>query len=215
MNLPPCLAPIRRVGLTGGIASGKSTVSSLLATRFGLPVLDLDQVARQVVEPGTPALARIARVFGDQVLAPDGRLDRKVLGRLVVQDPEARLRLESITHPAIFEHTAAWMEQQHHKGHPCAAVEAALLVETGFYRWFHVVVVVVASAETQVRRVMARNGMTAEEARAWVNAQASTAQRESIADVLLPNDGSAQELEACLVRVWPSIVGQEPATETQ
>lgn len=201
----PVLAwPVRKVGITGGIASGKSTVAALLRG-LGLPVLDLDQVSRDVVMPGRPTLARVVEAFGTEVLMPDGSLDRRALGRRVVSDPEARRLLESLLHPPIFEETAAWMNAIGAHGTRSAGVEATLLAETGFWRWFDVVVVVNCSPEVQVQRVRTRNGFSEAEATRWLAAQASTNERLRVADVIIDNSGSPADLERAVAAAWPRI----------
>ncbi len=122
------------VGLTGNIASGKSTVASLLRDRHGLAVIDADQVARDVVAPCSPALDAIVRRFGERVLSPDGSLDRATMRAVVLADPRARADLEAITHPAIYRHIDRWMREQRAAGAAIVVVEAALLVETGQQR---------------------------------------------------------------------------------
>nr|WP_211208802.1 dephospho-CoA kinase [Aeromicrobium marinum] len=188
-----------RVGLTGGIGSGKSTVSRLLADR-GAVVVDYDLLAREVVEPGSPALTRIAERFGADVLAADGTLDRPALGSVVFADAAARRDLEAITHPAIRD-LAALREAQA----PADAVvvhDNPLLVEMGAHVACDVVVVVDLPVEVQLRRLVELRGMTESEARARIAAQASRDDRAAVADHLVDNSGSEAELVATVGGLW-------------
>ncbi len=191
-----------RVGLTGGIASGKSLVADELA-RYGAVVIDADVLAREVVEPGTPGLAAIEERFGADVLT-DGRLDRAALGKIIFSDPEARRDLERIVHPAV-RARAAELEQ--------AAAEDAtvihvipLLVETGQQDGFDVVVVVDVDQETQVRRLLDRNGLTSDEAGARIAAQASREARLAAADHVLHNDGTVTQLKDQIADLWDKLL---------
>jgi dephospho-CoA kinase len=178
---------LKLVGLTGGIATGKSTVARLIAER-GIPVVDADQLAREAVAPGEPALAEIARRW-PQVIAGDGRLDRRRLGAIVFADAVARGRLEAILHPriaALADERAAALAAQ---GHPLAFYEASLLVETGRHRDFDGLVVVNASPETQIARVMARDRLARDEARARLAAQLPLREKLAVATSVIDNDG--------------------------
>jgi dephospho-CoA kinase len=193
-----------RVGLTGGIASGKSTVADELAAR-GAVVVDADLLAREVVEPGTPGLAAVVGRFGPTVLTGDGRLDRPALGRIVFSDPDARRDLEQIIHPAV-RARAAEIERQA----PSDAVVVhviPLLVETGQAADFDICVVVDLDPETQLARLQQRNGLSRDEAEARMAAQASRQQRLAAADRVLHNDGSPAELRAAVGRLWDELQG--------
>jgi dephospho-CoA kinase len=185
--------PVHLFGLTGGIASGKSTVAARLRAR-GLPVIDADQLARQVVLPGTEAFDEIREEFGVAVLSPDGSIDRKALGALVFSDPARRARLNAITHPRIAVVSAECASQLKLRGEPLACYEAALLVENGLARAFAPLVVVAASEETQVARVMVRDGVTAAEAEARIRAQMPLAAKVKVAAFVIPNDGTLDDL---------------------
>jgi dephospho-CoA kinase len=191
-----------RVGLTGGIGSGKSTVSRLLDERGAL-VIDSDLLAREVVAPGTPGLAAIADAFGDEVLTPDGELDRPVLGRVVFADPEARKRLEAITHPLV-RARAREIEADAPNG-AVVVHDIPLLVETGQQDKFDAVVVVDAEDETQLRRLADSRGMGSDEARARIAAQASRQQRRAAADYVIVNAGSLADLRRRVDEVWAVI----------
>ncbi len=190
-----------RVGLTGGIGSGKSTAARTLAA-LGAVVVDADAVAREVVEPGTPALAEIARRFGPEVLAPDGSLDRPALGRIVFGDPAALRDLEAVTHPAIWARTAELVAAV-----PADAVlvhDMPLLVERQMAGEYHLVLVVGASENTRLRRLVTDRGMTEEDARARIAAQAGDDDRRAAADLWLDNEGTREALEVAVRRLWPA-----------
>ncbi|MBO1766570.1 dephospho-CoA kinase [Allobranchiibius sp. GilTou38] len=188
-----------RVGLTGGIGSGKSSVSRLLAER-GAVVVDADRIAREVVEPGTPGLAQIEQRFGATVLAPDGSLNRPALGAIVFADPAARRDLECITHPLIGTRTRELIEQA---GPDVVVVhDQPLLVEMGLAPTNHLTVVVGASERTRVERVVRDRGMSEEDARARIQAQADDAARHAVADSWIDNDGTPDELAARVEALW-------------
>lgn len=190
-----------RVGLTGGIASGKSTVAEELAAR-GAVLVDADLLAREVVEPGTPGLAAVVARFGPEVLQGD-RLDRAALGRLVFADAEARHDLERIIHPRV-RARAAEIEASADAGAVVVHV-IPLLVETGQAHDFDVCVVVDLDPATQLRRLRERNGLSADEARARIEAQASRAERLAVADRVLDNEGSPEELRRQVADLWSEL----------
>ena len=187
-----------RIGLTGGIGSGKSTVSRLLAER-GAVIIDADVIAREVVEPGTPGLAAVVEAFGAEVLAPDGSLDRPALAAVVFADPESRRRLDGIVHPLVraraIEVAAA--------APPDAVLvnDVPLLVETGQASSYDLVLVVEADPETRIARLVQR-GLTAEDARARIAVQATDDERRAVADVVLDNSGTPEELATQVDRFW-------------
>jgi dephospho-CoA kinase len=189
---------VLRIGLTGGIGSGKSTVSRLLEQR-GAVIVDADAIAREVVAPGTPGLAAVTEAFGDGVVAPDGSLDRPALAAVVFADPEARKRLDAIVHPLVRARATEVAAAA-----PADAVvvnDVPLLVETGQAGSYDLVLVVEADPATRVARLVQR-GLTAEDARARMVAQATDEQRRAVADVLLDNSGTPEELEAQVDRFW-------------
>jgi dephospho-CoA kinase len=187
-----------RVALTGGIASGKSLVAAELAAR-GAVVIDADVLAREVVEPGTPALAAIIDKFGPQVVR-DGKLDRSQLGAIVFADPVARRDLERIVHPVV-RARAAELERA---ADPDAVVVHVipLLVETGQQQDFDVVVTIDVDHETQIQRLIARNGFSRAEAAARVDAQASSEERRTAADVVVDNNGNLDDLREQIAALW-------------
>lgn len=191
--------PILRVGLTGGIASGKSTVAQRLV-EHGALLVDADLLAREVVAPGTPGLAAVVARFGSHVLAGDGSLDRPALGRLVFADPVARRDLESIIHPAV-RARAAELEASAPDGSVVVQM-IPLLVETGQAAAFDLVVVVDVPAEVQTQRLIERDGLTPAEAAARLAAQAGRAQRLAAADAVIDNSGDPVELRAAVDRFW-------------
>jgi dephospho-CoA kinase len=191
-----------RVGLTGGIGSGKSTVAAMLAERGAL-VIDSDVLAREVVAPGTAGLAEIVDAFGDEVLTPDGHLDRPALGRIVFADPLARQRLEAITHPRVRARARATEANA-----PAGAIvvhDIPLLVETGQQDKFDVVIVVDAEVDDQLARLAEQRGMGEDEARSRIDAQASREQRRAAADYVIVNDGSLDELRRQVDDVWTAL----------
>ena len=187
---------LRVFSLTGGIGSGKSTVAARFRER-GLPVVDADELARAAVAPGSGELAAIAQAFGDGVLGPDGSLDRKALAAIVFNDEAARGRLNAIVHPRVRELAQARFAELARLGEPLACYEVPLLFEVGLADSLRPVVVVTAAESEQVRRVLARDGGTPEQARARIAAQLPLETKASQADFVIENDGS---LAATLAR---------------
>jgi dephospho-CoA kinase len=189
---------VLRIGLTGGIGSGKSTVSSLLAAH-GAVVVDADRIAREVVEPGTPGLATVVEAFGSEILTAEGALDRPALAAVVFADPEARRNLDSIVHPLV---RARGRELESATPPGLVVVhDVPLLVETGQAAAYDLVLVVLADVETRVARLVGR-GLTAEDARARIAVQATDDQRRAVADVVLDNNGTPEHLAAQVERLW-------------
>ncbi len=181
-----------RVALTGGIASGKSTVADLFAAR-GVPVIDTDVIAREVVEPGQPALAEIVAAFGPGVLGADGRLDRRRLREIIFAEATARRRLEAIVHPAI----RAEMERQSRAaGGAYQLLVIPLLTEGGRRDHVDQVLLVDVPETVQIERLMRRDGVSHEQATASLGAQATRAARLAIADDVIENTGRAEDIEA-------------------
>lgn len=183
-----------RIGLTGGIASGKTTVAELFAAR-GVPVLDTDQIARDVVAPGTPGLEEVAQAFGPGVLAADGSLDRRALRERVFADPAERRRLEAMLHPRI---RAELERRSAAAGGPYQVLVIPLLVEGDGRTRVDRVLVVDCPEEVQVARLVARDGGTEAGARAILGAQATRAERLAAADDVIENHGAREALEAAV-----------------
>jgi dephospho-CoA kinase len=193
---------VLRVGLTGGIGAGKSEVSRRLAAQ-GAVVIDADAIAREVVEPGTDGLAEVVEAFGPEVLRPDGGLDRPRLGEVVFADPERRGRLNAIIHPRV----AARMAELEREAGPGAIVvhDVPLIAEGGRADAYDLVVVVDAPARVQVERLVRSRGMTREQAKARMAAQASREQRLAIADIVIDNSGSLAELDRQAGDLWAEL----------
>ena len=184
----------RRVALTGGIATGKSHVLAVLS-RAGVPTLDTDQVARAVVEPGTPALAAIVNRFGTAILDASGALNRRALADIVFADPRSRLDLEAIVHPAVREATDKWFAVLP-PSTPFAVVAIPLLFETGRERDFDAVVVTACAPETQLERLMARDGLSEADARRRIEAQLPLDEKVRRADVVIDTSGTYDKTDA-------------------
>ena len=197
-----------RVGLTGGVASGKSTVAALLR-ELGAVVVDSDVLAREVVEPGTPGLAAVVEAFGPGVLTADGALDRPALGAVVFGDEAARRRLEAILHPLI-RARAAELEAAAPEG-TVVVHDIPLLVETDQAGGFDAVVVVDAPDDVRVARVAAGRGMTESEARGRIAAQATREQRLAVADHVVTNSGDLDALDRAVADLWRRLVGHQAA----
>lgn len=191
-----------RVALTGGIGSGKSTVSRLLAS-YGAVVIDADALAREVVAPGTPGLAAVLAEFGPELLTAEGTLDRPALGALVFADPAARARLEVIVHPLV-RGRAAELEADA-DADAVVVHDIPLLVETGQQDKYDVVLVVDAPAEVQRDRLTALRDMAAEEADRRIAAQAGRDERLAAADHVIGNDGTLDDLESRVAEVWKAL----------
>ncbi|MEV7428913.1 dephospho-CoA kinase [Nocardioides sp. NPDC092400] len=194
-----------RVGLTGGIASGKSTVSAILA-ELGAIVIDGDLLARKVVEPGTPGLERVVEAFGPEVLTAEGALDRPALGAVVFADEARRKELEAIVHPLVFERI---VELERAAGPEDLVVhDIPLLAESGRAPTFDAVVVVDVPVETQVERMLGQRGMTREDAEARVRAQATREERLAIATHVIENTGSLEDLRRRVLEVHAALTGE-------
>ncbi|RCG26761.1 dephospho-CoA kinase [Streptomyces diacarni] len=193
------------MGLTGGIGAGKSEVSRLLAEQ-GAVIVDADRIAREVVEPGTPGLAAVVAEFGEEVLTSDGSLDRARLGSLVFADPDRLAALNALVHPAVGERSAQ-LEREAAEADPQAVVvhDVPLLTENGLAPLYDRVVVVDASPETQLERLVRLRGMAEEEARARMAAQADREQRLAVADIVIDNDGPLEGLAPRVREVWEQL----------
>lgn len=197
-----------RVALTGGIASGKTTVSDRF-NELGAWIIDADVLAREVVEPGTPGFDAVVRRFGEDVVR-DGALDRAALGSIVFGDDRARRDLEAIIHPAV---RARGAELEAQAGADAVVIHVIpLLLESGRHAEFDHVIVVDADPEVQLKRIQDRDGLDAEQAAARMRAQADRQQRLGIADIVITNHGDLDELMAQTERVWEKLCREGPPT---
>jgi dephospho-CoA kinase len=196
------------IGLTGGIASGKTAVARRLA-EHGAIHIDADQLARDVVEPGTEGLAAIALRFGEGILLADGTLNRPALGAIVFSDDQARLDLNAITHPAVGRLGKALMAQaQENNPHAIVVYDVPLLIEARKqpdYYDFDLIVVVEADAETRIRRMVEYRGMDADDARRRVRSQSTDAERRAIADVVIDSNGTLDETIRQADALWETV----------
>jgi dephospho-CoA kinase len=188
------------VGLTGGIGSGKSTVARMLELR-GAVVFDADALAREAVEPGTPGHDAVVERFGANVLGPGGELDREALASIVFADPAARRDLEAIVHPEVRRLFAEGCEA-YRDDDVVVVFSAPLLVETGMHTAFEVLVVVSTPVETQMERLLRDRGMREDSIRARIAAQAPLEEKAAVADVIVDNEGTLEELEGQVDRLW-------------
>ncbi|NLY60148.1 MAG: dephospho-CoA kinase [Clostridiales bacterium] len=200
------------IGLTGGIATGKSQVSSILS-QLGAIIIDADKVAREIVQKGLPAWQQIRDEFGEEYLLPNGEINRKKLGELVFSHPDALAKLNNITHPAIkarIEDQINHLKAQGYKG--LVVVDAALLLETGWETMVDQVWVVDVSMEKRIERLMARDGLTRDQALSRINSQMSQQERIAKADIIIYNNSDINSLKEQVQRLWDQtqteIVGQ-------
>lgn len=191
-----------RVGLTGGIASGKSTVSAILA-ELGAVVIDADRLAREVVAKGTPGVEQVVAAFGPEILGPDGEMDRATVGRIVFADERKRKVLEAIVHPLVFERYAALEAAAPADG--IVVHDIPLLAESGRVADFDAVIVVDAPHETQVERLLRDRGMSHEDADSRIAAQATREQRRAIATYVIENTGTREDLRQRVAEVFEQL----------
>ncbi|MEE4491665.1 dephospho-CoA kinase [Streptomyces sp. BE230] len=197
-----------KVGLTGGIGAGKSEVSRMLAG-YGAVLIDADRIAREVVEPGTPGLAAVVEAFGTGILTSEGTLDRPKLGSIVFADSERLAALNAIVHPLVGARSA---ELERAAGPDSVVVhDVPLLTENGLAPLYDLVVVVDAAPETQLDRLVKLRGMTEQEARARMAAQATREQRRAVADLIIDNNGPIEALEPQVRAVWAELTRRAAA----
>jgi dephospho-CoA kinase len=189
------------VGLTGGLATGKTAVARLLAAR-GIPVFDADAAVHDLYEPGRTGAAAVAELFGEEALDAEGGVSRASLSKMVLGNTSARLRLENAIHPLVREAVQEWLESV--RDRPVAVVEASLLAETGSYRDYDVLVVVWCEQHQQLQRALAR-GVPAERAQALISAQLSMAEKKEFADILVDNRGDLEDLSVEVDRAWSQV----------
>ncbi len=194
------------VGLTGGIATGKSMVSSMLR-ELGARIIDADVLAREALEPGLPAYNETVHIFGKRILSSDGRIDRKALGDMVFRDPRKRAGLEAIVHPRVFEEENRLAGEIERAGQDkMVFFDAALLIETGAHKRMDRLVVVWCSPETQLRRLVFKSGLTAEEAGLRVDAQMPIDEKRKYATHVIDNEGGPDETRAQVERVYRELI---------
>ncbi len=206
---PPPPAPdgsivVLHVGLTGNVGAGKSTVVSLFAG-WGATVIDTDVLAREVVQPGNPALEKIRATFGEEVIAEDGDLDRAAMRRIAFADPETRWRLEDILHPAIRARYAELLTEAEKRGDRIVIGVVPLLYETDMQNDFDVVLVIDAPADVRIERLVGKRGLTADEARAVAGAQMPAEEKRERADLVIDNDSDITTLERRAWETWKEI----------
>jgi len=192
------------VGLTGGIASGKSTVAKRFVA-LGAAIIDADLIARDIVIPGSPVLANIQQVFGENILHADGSLDRKKLGAIVFSQPDKLQLLNALTHPAIMTQVGKELLELRHKGYPWVIYEAALIIENGLKPGLDSLACVICKPETQLQRLMARDALGREQAQERLLAQTDNAARRKAADIIIENHGSVEALEQRVDEVFASL----------
>lgn len=191
------------IGLTGSIASGKSTVSKMLRER-GFPIVDADLVARFVVEPGQPALEKIRQEFGDGVILEDGTMDRAAVGERIFNDPSERKKLNDIVHPAIRQEMLRQRDRHFENGARTVVMDIPLLFESRLQHYADKILVVSVSEETQLKRMMERDGFTEKEARARISSQLPISEKERGADAVIYNNGTIEESEKQLEQILDS-----------
>lgn len=180
------------IGLTGSIASGKSAVAKMIQS-YGLPIVDADVVARQVVEPGSETLKKIAEVFGEEVIAEDGSMDRAKVGSIIFHEESMRKKLNDIIHPAIREEMIRQRDEFISYGEKNVFMDIPLLFESKLEHFVEKIIVISVSEEVQLERLMERNGFTEQEARARIATQIPVKQKESLADVVINNNGTLEQ----------------------
>lgn len=196
-----------KVGLTGGIGSGKSAVSSALSS-YGAVVVDADAIAREVVASGTPGLAEVVAEFGEGVLAPDGSLDRPALGEIVFADESRLARLNAIVHPRVAERSGELMAEAEASGASVVVYDVPLLVENGLESLYDVVVVVDTPDELRVERVSRDRDMPPEQVRARIAAQADRPTRLAAADLVVDNSGTREDLADRVAELWGELLAR-------
>lgn len=198
---------VRIIGLTGGIASGKSSVAGIFE-ELGVPVIDADQLAREAVLPGSRSLVRIAEIFGDDVIAADGMLDRKHLGSLVFADSEKRRLLEGVLHPEIRRLGEERIAREIAAGHHLLVYMAPLLIEAGAVDRVDEIWVVTVRPEIQLARLMARDGISSEDAQRIIDSQMPLSEKASYGRVLIDNSGTPEETRRLVTEIWKKEAGE-------
>lgn len=192
------------IGLTGGIASGKSTVSRMLS-ELGACIIDVDKLSREVVQPGKPAYQDIIKAFGKDIVEPDGELNRRLLGQLVFNNKEARLALEKITHPRIETAAKAAVEAAEANGFDVVVLDVPLLIEVGWHTRVDAVWVVYVDEQTQLDRLMSRDKLGKTAARARMDAQLALSEKVKYADVVIDNSGALEKTQNNVAQAWRNL----------
>jgi len=194
-----------RVGLTGGIATGKSTVGAMFV-ELGCHLIESDQITHRLFEPGQAVHAAVVSQFGNRILARDGSIDRRILGDMVFKDPQARARLNSLVHPAIILRQQDWLkEMEAQDPHGIAIVDAALMIEVGTYKNYDKVIVVTSSSEIQRERLRARSALSEEQIESRIRSQMPTEEKIKYADFVIDNSGSIESTRAQVERVYEQL----------
>jgi len=191
-----------RVGLTGGIATGKSTVGAMFV-ELGCHLIESDQITHQLFEPGQAVHAAVVKQFGNRILALDGTIDRRILGGIVFRDPQARGKLNSLVHPAIIQRQQEWLkEMQAQDPHGIAIVDAALMIEVGTYKNYDKVIVVTSSSELQKERLRARSALSEEEIESRIRSQMPNEEKIKYADFVIDNSGAIESTRVQVETVY-------------
>ena len=191
-----------RVGLTGGIATGKSTVGAMFV-ELGCHLIESDQITHQLFEPGQAVYAAVVKQFGNRILALDGTIDRRILGDIIFRDPQARGKLNSLVHPAIIQRQQEWLkEMQAQDPHGIAIVDAALMIEVGTYKNYDKVIVVTSSSELQKERLRARSALSDEEIESRIRSQMPNEEKIKYADFVIDNSGAIESTRVQVETVY-------------
>jgi dephospho-CoA kinase len=189
------------IGLTGNIATGKSTISNMIQEKYQIPVIDADIVSREVVEPGEQALKKIAATFGEEILLEDGTLNRKLLGSIIFQDQSKREQLNAIVHPAVRKRMIAKKEKLLQQGYRSIVMDIPLLFENNLTYLVEKTIVVYTTEDVQLQRLIERNDLTEKEARDRMNSQMNIEEKRELADAVIDNSGSIEESEIQLINI--------------
>nr|WP_026287220.1 dephospho-CoA kinase [Gracilibacillus lacisalsi] len=189
------------IGLTGNIATGKSTISNMIQEKYQIPVIDADIVSREVVEPGEQALEKIAATFGEEILLEDGTLNRKLLGSIIFQDQSKREQLNAIVHPAVRKRMISQKEELLQQGYQSIVMDIPLLFENNLTYLVEKTIVVYTTEDVQLQRLIERNDLTEKEARNRMNSQMNIEEKRELADAVIDNSGSIKESEIQLINI--------------